>query len=211
MAKLSISQSRKDFLKANFDSVKKSDLQGDEKRYWTLINNGKNRSKKGVRFEGRFIGGELVETIKKVAEKKGVSVNTYLKQNSEEVERIIESGYTFLQKQPETVIDAIHGSGRKTIEVFDGESVRRVPKMQVIERIVKLQQWAASNTTMVQLGIPTRLYLSGKIRVNLPPSSDFSDDMDEEGFEALLEELEIWFVKSDKADKKNEQGKDATK
>lgn len=204
MAKVKLSQERKEFLKTNFDSLKKSELSGEDRRYWTLINNGRNRVKKAVRFEGKFIGGELVGTLQKVAERKGISLKSYLKENEREVEKLIESGYTYLQKQPETVIDAIHSSTKKTVEVWDGESVKRVSKMEAIERIANLQQWAASNTTMVQLGIMTKFYLSGKIRINLPPADSF-DDMNEEEFENLLDELEIWYVKSDKANAESKE------
>lgn len=184
-------------MKANFDSLKKSQLEGDELRYYKLIENGKRSARQNIRFEGKYLGGEIVDIIRKVAEQKDMSVKEYLKANEDAVNNLIESGYTMQERRIDSTIDSIAAIKRKTVEVDNGETVERMTRAEAIERLAKLEQFAASNSTIVSIAINFKLYKTGKIRVTLPTPESY-EDMTAEEFEDMLDELGIFYIKSPK-------------
>lgn len=195
-----LTTSRKEYLKENFDSINKADLPNkDEQWYYSLIANGKKSAKRNIRFEGKYLSGQIVEVISKVAERKKLSLKKYLEQNREGVHTLIDQGYTVTERRPDAVNDLIAGQKKKTVEVDDGNGITRISKAEAIERIVKLQQFAASNTTIVSLGINTKVFTNNRVRVTIP-SPEFYEDMTPEEFEEMLDELGIYYVKSAKAE-----------
>lgn len=197
--KIKLSQKRKDQIKKKWDTLNTSVLNKNERRYLQLVVNGKNSAKKNVRFEGRYLSGRIVNIIEKVAERKGITLKKYLAENKESVDMLIETGSVTTQKKPEAVIDLIEAQHKKTVNVFNGTNKFRVDKMKLVEQVIMLQQYAASNTTMVQIGLPVKVYLDGQIEITMPYDIDYSD-MDAEQLEQLFDDLEIFYIKSDKAE-----------
>lgn len=193
--KVNLTPSRKSYLKENFNRIKKNDLTKEEQRYYTLIENGKKRAKNSVRFEGRYLGGEIVELIKKAAKNRGVSVEAYMNQHKEAIVGMMESGFTETSKSPEDTIDLIASLAKRTVEVDTGDGIVRLKRFDVIKEITALMQFAKSNSTIAALGITIKIFESGKVRVEMPLEETY-EDMNAEEFEDLLDMIGVWYVKS---------------
>lgn len=192
--KINLSEKRKQFLKQNFDKLNKEDLKKDEQRYFQLILNGKNRLKRAVRFEGKFISGEVVEISKKIAEKKGISVQRYFDDNKEAVRQYIESGFTELSKNPERAIDVLRASNKRHVLVNDGNGLVRVPRNEAILRLALFEQHIKTNSNVVYMETNVRVYSDGKLQVTIPV--DFQNYEGDELIDYLDEFDELTYVES---------------
>jgi len=195
--KLNVSQTRRNEIKENFSNISKSDLTGDEKKYFTLVENGKRSAKNNLRFEGRYLGGEIVDIVRKVAERKEMDVQDYLTENRAAVHNLIEHGAIEQERRIDATIDSLAAIKRKTIEVDDGNGITRMRRVDAIEALAKLEQFAASNTTIVGIGLSFKVFKDGHIRVKIPPP-EFYEDFDADQFEEMLDELGIFYIKSPK-------------
>ena len=193
--KLDVSEAKRNDIKQNFESINKSSLKGDALKYYTLVENGKRSAKNNLRFEGRYLGGEIVPIIRKVAERKEIPVQEYLNQNRSEVIGLIHRGYTTHERAVDATIDTIASQRRKTLEVDDGNGANIMRKEQAMENLAKLQQFAATNTHIVALAPKVRLYKSGLLRVTVPPPEVY-ENMNAEQFKQMLDDLGIFYVES---------------
>lgn len=206
--KLQVSEERKRFIKENFNALKNFDnqkLKGDEALYFSRIAGGKKAAKKNLKYKGKYLGGELFQIVQKVATKKGLSAREYLSKNEAAVDMLLESGFTSTSKRVDDIISIIQNQKRKTIEVEDrdGNVFKRFTKQKAIENLAMLQQLVASNTTVVEMGLNVSVFVNGKIRVQMPVISDADfEEADEENIDAMLEDSDAFFVKSDPANKK---------
>lgn len=162
---------------------------------------GKAAAKKNLRFQGRFISGKIVEVVKSVARKKRVKIQDYLNQNKEAVLALIESGFTQTAKTAEAASEIVEDLRARTVQVDTGNGIVRQSKAEAIKDIQLLKQYAASNTTIVALSIPVKIFLDNRTRITVPNPEDY-EDMDGEDFENMLDDLGIWYVKSDKTGNK---------
>jgi len=206
--KLNVSDERKEFIKKNYNALKNfsnQKLMGDERLYFARIEGGKKAAKRNVKYKGKYLGGELFEIVKKVADKKGLTPREYLNKNESAVDMLLESGFTSTSKRVDDIISIIQNQTRKTIEVEapDGTVYKRVSKQKAVENLAMFQQLIASNTTVVEMGLNVSVFLNGKVRVQMPLISDADfEEADEESLTELLEESDAFFVKSDPAKKK---------
>jgi DNA-binding PadR family transcriptional regulator len=195
--KLNVSQSRRNEIKENFSSIRKSELTGDEKKYFTLVENGKRSARNNLRLDGRYLGGEIVDIIKKVAERKEMPLQDYLNENREAVHNLIDKGAIEQERRIDATIDSLAAIKRKTIEVDDGNGVTRMKRVDAIEALAKLEQFAASNTTIVGIGLSFKVFKDGHIRVKIPPP-EYYENFDADEFEQMLDDLGIFYIKSPK-------------
>ena len=195
--KLNVSQTRRNEIKENFSSIKKSELNKDERRYYVLVENGKRSARNNVRFEGRYLGGEILDIARKVADRKGLSLDDYLSQNREAVNSFIEHGFTSHERAIDKTIDSLAAIKRKTVEVDDGNGIVKIPRAEAIERLAKLEQFASSNTTIVAIAPQFKHYKTGKFRIVVPPP-EYYEDFSAEEFKEMLDELGIFYVDSPK-------------
>lgn len=208
MAKLNVSQKAKAFIKDNFAGLDPDTLPQQERRYYNLVKAGKARAKKAPRVEGRYIGGKVLELVEQVAERKGVSVKEYLADHSEEVADMVNNGYIKHEgKRSDSVVELLEASRRKYIEVETQHGVKRVPKLEAIEALKLFEQFSASNTTIVQLGVPVRVYESGKIRITIVDVSDIENEAKDEGetdqyFINMLDDTGVFYIDSPAKGKK---------
>jgi hypothetical protein len=184
--KLRVSQSRREYIKNNFSNLDKSNLKGDEKRYYTLVENGKNSASKNVRFEGKYLAGNIVDIAHKVAERKGMSLDDYLHTNRDQVNMLIESGYTQTSKQFDKAIDVVSNLKRKTVEVDTGDGIVRMTKMQAIEQLAFVEQYVKSNSKTAMIATKVKVFKNGKVRVTIP-NIDVMIEMTNEELEEYLD------------------------
>lgn len=198
MKKLNISESRKNYIKSNYGKIKKSELTKEEKIYYTLVENGKKSAKNNVRFEGKYLSGEIIDIAKKVAKNKGLSLDTYLHSHKDQVIKFIDSGYIVTSKQIDNSIDILHNSKRKTVLVDTGNGIVRMNKRQAIEKLALFEQHVKSNSNVVMLATKVRKYKNGKLQVSIP--EDFEDYTDSDLVDYLNEFDAIDYVESIKAE-----------
>jgi SNF2 family DNA or RNA helicase len=221
--KINLSQNKKDFLKKNFDKIKKPELSGEQLRYYILIENGKRRAKNSVRYEGRYLSGEILNIIQKVADRKGISLNRYLDQNKEDVGMLIESGFTQIFKRVDAVIDLVAASKKRTIEIVrdpEGIIIHKVRKLDAIAELSEFQNYVKGNSDIVELLIKVKIFKTGKIRIALPwkrkqrgedldigednePDVPFYEDYEGEALTDFLDDYDdIEYIESDPSTKK---------
>lgn len=198
MKKLQINQERKNFIKENFSTIKKSSLSGDDLRYYNLVGAGKQRAKNSVRFEGKFISGEIVDIARKIAKAKHISLNKYLDENKEAVRNFIESGYVETSKQIENSIDILLNSKKKTVEVDTGNGIVRMGRKEAIKRLAEFEQHIKTSTNVAMIATHVKVFKTGKIRLTIP------DDFEEYDGDELIDYLDLYdgldYVESKKAD-----------
>lgn len=193
--KLNVSQARRDEIKENFSTLNKSNLSGDEKKYYTLVENGKRSARNNLRFEGRYLGGEIVDIIKKVAERKEMKLQDYLNANAVAVHNLIDKGAITQDRRIDATIDSLAAIKRKNIEVDDGNGISLMKRVDAIEQLARLEQFAASNTTIVQIGLKFSVYKDNHIRITIPPP-EYYENFTPEEFEEMLDALGIFYIKS---------------
>jgi hypothetical protein len=194
--KINLSQSQKDQLKKDFNSLRKADLKGEELRYYTLIQNGKNSAKKNVRFEGKYLAGRIVNIATVTAKKQHIPLEKYLDENRESVRALIESGFVLANVNPDALIKTIEERTQKHVSVNDGNGISRVDRATAIEALAMLKQFAASNTTIVYMELPTKYYLDNKIEISVPFPEQY-EDMTGEEFIEFLDNFGTDYIQSD--------------
>lgn len=204
--KINVSDKAKAFIKENFAELDPAALPAPERSYYNRIKAGKARAASAYRVNGRYIGGEVLTMIESVSTRKGITPDEYIEENRDAIVDMIESGYTRSEgKTPDSVIDLVSNSRRKYFEVETQDGVQRVTKAEAIELIATAQQYITSNTTIVSVGLPVRVYTSGKVRVTVP---DFRAKRFKNNDEALdelentLDDLDIFYIDSPPKGKK---------
>jgi len=200
--KLNVSDEARQFIKENFADLDPAALPAPERSYYNKIKAGKARASSGYRVDGRYIGGEVLNMIESVSARKGITPDEYIDDNREAIVDMIQSGYTRSEgKTPDSVIDLVNNSRRKYFEVETQDGIKRVTKAEAIELIATAQQYVTSNTTIVNLGLPVRVYTSGKVRVTVP---DFrakrfkkgNEAQELEDLENTLDDLDVFYIDS---------------
>lgn len=198
MSKVNLSSERKEFLKTNFNSIVPGALKSaDELRYYNLIKAGKMRAKNSIRLEGKFLSGEIVNIIKKVAEKKGLSLKKYIDLNSADIIKLIESGFTQVWKEFDKAIDLV-GNGRKKIFfIDDGNGLIKMLKIEVIEQLALLENYAKSSSDIVAIFTLVKVYKTGRMELTIP------QDYDGYSYDSLYDYLDLFdgidYIISDKS------------
>lgn len=198
--KINLSKRTKDAIKRDFDTLPYDQLNREEQRYYNLVKAGKARQSTGHKFEGKFISKDLADKFEKVAERRGISVDEYLETNREPVRMLLERGFSVTApKSHEAVIEVIENSRRKTVEISDGDGIRRASKMEAIYEVQALAQHAFSVTNIVVLLFEMKIYQTGKIQITIPGSSTYIDYIGESFTDFLNQfEPEIQFIQSDR-------------
>lgn len=203
MAKLNVSQKVRDFIKLNYDELDPDTLPKQERRYYNLVKAGKVRAESAPRVKGRYLGGKVLELVEQVAERKGVTVADYLADHSEEVADMVNNGYIKHEgKRSDSVVELLEATRRKYIEVETQHGVQRIPKLEAIEALKLFEQYSASNTTIVQLGVPVRVYESGKIRITIvdvrgiEKEAKESEEGETDYFLRMLDDNDVFYIDS---------------
>lgn len=189
--KINLSQKKKDHIRYNFHKIDKSNLSKEEQRYYTLVNNGKQSAKKNVRFEGQYLSrkSELYKIVEKVADKKGLDVQTYLDTNKDHVEQLVEQGATTVFKRVDSAIDITNDLSRKTVLVDTGNGIVRMSKNDAIEKMALFQQYVASNSSIVMISTKMKTFLNGKVGMTIPDPEDY-EGLEGEELENFLDQFD---------------------
>lgn len=199
--KINLSARTKQAIKDRYTELVKSPatlakLNDDERAYFNKVKGGKTRAASSIRYEGKFLGGEVVNLINRVADRKGVTIEQYMETNSKAVEGMIERGYEAISKNPEDTSDIIKGYRRRKLDVDTGNGIVKMDKLTAIQNVQLLQQWAKSNTAIAALGIDVKIYKTGRIGATIPEPATYQD-MTPKQFKQLLDDLGIWYIESD--------------
>lgn len=189
-----LSDKRKKHLRENFDKINKAKLSKAEISYYNKIKAGKARSKKAIRIQGKYLSGEIVDTIAKVAHSKGKKLQTYIDENTEAIVKLIEAGSTHVSKDIDKVIEIISGMKRKTVSVNTGKKIKKMTKSETIAELSAFQQHVKSTTKIVMLATNVEVFKNNKIQITIP--EDYDDYQGSELVEYLDEFDDIFYVES---------------
>lgn len=207
MPKSNLSDERRKWIRDNFHSIDPATLTPDELYYYNKIKAGYIRAKKAVRFEGRFIGGEILDILRAVAKRKNVSLKEYLTDNSEQVHNFLNTGSTTNHRRPDSVNDIIENSRRRYVYIKDGNGIVRHTKADAIARVADLMQFVSSSQNITGVALPITVTASGSISITVPDVQEvkryyktakrngYEEDFDDFMCE-VFDELDIEYYKS---------------
>ena len=204
--KINISQKRKDEMKISFSSLQKSSLIGDEKRYYQLIENGKNAAKNTPKIRGRYLSGNLLTMTKKFAANNDLTPVQYVAKYNKQVTDMYDKGYTALYRSPENLVADIDNNAYKTVTFKDNKGrTERVSNEEAALRVVLFQQFMVSNFNVVWLTPMTRYFENGRTEITLPTDAELVRMQDK--YESLNEDEQDEFLNDFLDDYQIEYGK----
>jgi hypothetical protein len=188
------SDKRKEYLKQNFAKVKPETLSQVDRNYYNKIKAGKARAKNAIRIEGKYLSGEIIDTIAKVAHSKGMKIQDYINANKEAIINLIEVGYTHVSKDIDKAIEIVNNLKRKTVEVDTGNGIVKMTKSEAINEMSAFQQHVKSTTHIVMIATDVKSFKKNKIRVTIPEG--YEDYTGDELTEFLDDFEDIFYVES---------------
>lgn len=108
------------------------------------------------------------DRFKSAAKQRGITVSKYMKENERAIQNLFDSGYTSNTRRPDEVIEIIERSNRKHITIEDQHGSQRLSKAEAIARIADLMQSVSSSISIAQIGIPIKVYESGRMAIVAP-------------------------------------------
>jgi hypothetical protein len=191
-----LSEKRKQWMRKNFSGIDPGNLANLERSYYNKIKAGKARAKKAIRIEGKYLSGEILDIVAKVAVSKGKTTQEYIDENREAIVTLIHTGYTHVSKDIDKAIDVISDMKRKTVEVDTGNGIVRMTKQEAIEQLSTFQQHVKSTTNIVMAATTIKTYKNNKIEITIPDQSDYEDLEGVDLIEFLDGFPELFYIRS---------------
>jgi hypothetical protein len=196
MAKRKLTQKVKDHLYANRWRVKQTDYTGEALAYLVRLRAASKAAKKRKDNTAK-VGGvviprnsELYETIEASARIKRQSVSTFIKQNQEAIEQLMQDGRVVLTRETDYAISDINKlpSSRK-IFINDQE----VSKGDAIYALQSFTSAAMQYTDTVVINYELSYDLTGNLFLDLPSEEQITqaeEDADNGDYETFFDMLE---------------------
>ena len=192
--KKQLSERKKQWIRENFYDIDPSTLNAIELAYYNKVKSGKARAKKAIRINGKYLSGEILDIVSKVAIAKGKSTQRYIDENREAIETLIHTGFTHVSKDIDKAIDVVSDMKRKTVEVNTGNGIVRMSKQDAIERLSMFQRHVKSTTNVVMIATTVKTYKNNKIEITIP--EDYDDYEGPDLIEFLDEYPDLYYVRS---------------
>lgn len=204
-----LTDKRKEKIKANYDTLKLSDYDGEALRYLKnlkqLAKARKTKKAKVAKVDELEIprDSEMYKIVEKAAKLKKMTVAKFIKKYRSSIEMLMKDGDFILQRETEYLIEDVNKlkPGKKVL-VNDGNGFRMTAKKRDIFNIQQFTQHVNQHTDIFLIVYRTHYKLNGDISHYLPSVEEYADLEEAEDIEALLDEFypEITYLKSGKKD-----------